>query len=156
MIAQGRLKTAPTGRVGADRDTRRRQQVLSPQRHMAAFDLENTLVASNVVASWGWLATKRMPTAERARLVARTLAEAPRLLGLDRHDRSDFLRHFYRRYRNEFPRLRVRGHPQGLHRRLPRYSVDRIHAVARLSAYSFQRFPAWAAVHRSRQPGWAR
>ena len=98
VIAQGRLKTAPAVRVGIDRDTRRRRQVLSPQRHMAAFDLENTLVASNVVASWGWLATKRMPTAERARLVARTLAEAPKLLDLDRHDRSDFLRYFYRRF----------------------------------------------------------
>ena len=28
----------------------------------------------------------------------RTLAEAPRLLALDRKDRGDFLRHFYRRY----------------------------------------------------------
>ena len=98
VIAQGRLKTAPANRTGADRDTRRRAQVLSPQRHMAAFDLENTLVASNVVASWGWLATRRMPAADRARLVARTLAEAPKLLELDRHDRSDFLRHFYRRF----------------------------------------------------------
>ena len=98
VIAQGRLKTVPSNRTGADRDTRRRAQVLSPQRHMAAFDLENTLVASNVVASWGWLATRRMPAADRARLVARTLAEAPKLLELDRHDRSDFLRHFYRRF----------------------------------------------------------
>ena len=32
------------------------------------------------------------------------------------------------------------------------YSVDRIHAVARLSAYSFQRLPVWAAVHRSLHP----
>ena len=98
VVAQGRLKTAPTLRTGADRDTRRRAQVLSPQRHMAAFDLENTLVASNVVASWGWLATRRIPTLDRARLVARTLAEAPRLLDLDRADRSDFLRYFYRRF----------------------------------------------------------
>ncbi len=98
VIAQGRLKTAPAVRAGTDRDTRRRTQVLSPQRQMAAFDLENTLVASNVVASWGWLATKRMPTSDRARLVARTLAEAPKLLELDRQDRSDFLRYFYRRF----------------------------------------------------------
>ena len=98
VIAQGRLKTGPTSRTGADRDTRRRAQVLSPQRHMAAFDLENTLVASNVVASWGWLATRRMSTGDRARLVARALAEAPKLLDLDRHDRSDFLRYFYRRF----------------------------------------------------------
>jgi HAD superfamily hydrolase (TIGR01490 family) len=72
--------------------------VLSPDRHLAAFDLENTLIASNVVASYSWLATRRLPVADRLRFVARTLAEAPSLLALDRRDRSDFLRHFYRRY----------------------------------------------------------
>ena len=75
-----------------------RRQVLSPERHLAAFDLENTLIASNVVASYSWLATRRLRTDDRLRFVARTLAEAPRLLALDRRDRSDFLRHFYRRY----------------------------------------------------------
>lgn len=78
---------------------RRRQQILSPERHLAAFDLENTLLASNVVASWGWLATRRLPRSEQARIVARALAEAPRLLKLDRADRSDFLRYFYRRFK---------------------------------------------------------
>ena len=78
---------------------RRRQQILSPDRHLAAFDLENTLLASNVVASWGWLATRRLPRSEQARIVARALAEAPRLLKLDRADRSDFLRYFYRRFK---------------------------------------------------------
>jgi HAD superfamily hydrolase (TIGR01490 family) len=65
---------------------------------MAAFDLENTLIASNVVASYSWLATRRLPPDDRARFVLRTLAEAPSLLALDRKDRSDFLRFFYRRY----------------------------------------------------------
>lgn len=78
---------------------RRRQQILSPERHLAAFDLENTLLASNVVASWGWLSTRRLPRSEQARIVARALAEAPRLLKLDRADRSDFLRYFYRRFK---------------------------------------------------------
>ena len=78
---------------------RRRKQILSPDRHLAAFDLENTLLASNVVASWGWLATRRLPRSEQARIVARALAEAPRLLKLDRADRSDFLRYFYRRFK---------------------------------------------------------
>ena len=77
----------------------RRKQILSPDRHLAAFDLENTLLASNVVASWGWLATRRLPRSEQARIVARALAEAPRLLKLDRADRSDFLRYFYRRFK---------------------------------------------------------
>jgi fatty acyl-CoA reductase len=74
------------------------EAVLSPERHMAVFDLENTLVASNVVDSWAWLATRHLDLPQRARLVARTLREAPRLLALDRSDRGDFLRHFYRRY----------------------------------------------------------
>lgn len=78
---------------------RRRKQILSSDRHLAAFDLENTLLASNVVASWGWLSTRRLPRSEQARIVARALAEAPRLLKLDRADRSDFLRYFYRRFK---------------------------------------------------------
>src|SRR5205814_2579448 len=40
----------------------------------------------------------RLPRDDRIRFVLRTLAEAPRLLALDRLDRSDFLRFFYRRY----------------------------------------------------------
>ena len=72
--------------------------MLAPERHFAAFDLENTLIASNVVASYSWLATRRLPREDRLRFIAKTLAEAPSLLALDRRDRSDFLRHFYRRY----------------------------------------------------------
>ena len=72
--------------------------MLSPDRHVAAFDLENTLIASNVVASYSWLATRRLPADDRFRFVMKTLAEAPSLLALDRRDRSDFLRQFYRRY----------------------------------------------------------
>ena len=77
---------------------RLRKQVLDPERHVAAFDLENTLIASNVVESYSFLATRRLNGPERARYVLRTLAEAPGLLKLDKRDRTDFLRHFYRRY----------------------------------------------------------
>ena len=51
--------------------------MLSPDRHVAAFDLENTLIASNVVESYSFLATRRLNTPERIRYVLRTLAEAP-------------------------------------------------------------------------------
>ena len=98
VVAQGRVKTAPSGRTGPTRRDRQRTQVLSPDRHMAAFDLENTVIAANVVMAYGWLATRRLPLDERARLVAKILLEAPSLLALDHRDRSDFLRHFYRRY----------------------------------------------------------
>ena len=98
VVAQGRVKTAPSGRSGPSRKSRQRTQVLSPDRHIAAFDLENTVIAANVVMAYGWLATRRLPMDERARLVAKILLEAPSLLALDHRDRSDFLRHFYRRY----------------------------------------------------------
>ena len=98
VVEHGRVRTTPGGRVGPNREDRLRGQVLSPERQLAAFDLENTLIASNVVASYSWLATRRLPRDERLRFVARTLAEAPSLLALDRKDRSDFLRLFYRRY----------------------------------------------------------
>jgi len=98
IVAHARVRTAPGGRTGASRHERGRRAVLSPDRHLAAFDLENTLIASNVVDSYAWLATRAMPADERARFVVRTLREAPGLLALDRRDRGDFLRHFYRRY----------------------------------------------------------
>ena len=51
-----------------------------------------------MVASYSWLATRRLPREDRLRFVVKTLREAPGLLALDKRDRSDFLRHFYRRY----------------------------------------------------------
>jgi fatty acyl-CoA reductase len=98
IIQHARVKTTPGKTRGTDRPTRLRKQVLDPKRHVAAFDLENTLIASNVVESYSWLATRRLDTPERLRYTLRTLAEAPGLLKLDRRDRTDFLRSFYRRY----------------------------------------------------------
>ncbi|MGZ4716197.1 MAG: HAD-IB family hydrolase [Acidimicrobiales bacterium] len=98
VVEHGRVKSTPGARTGPTRAERLRAQVLSPERHLAAFDLENTLIASNVVASYSLLATRRLPRDDRMRFVAKTLAEAPSLLALDRKDRSDFLRMFYRRY----------------------------------------------------------
>ena len=102
------MRTAPGQRTGPTRSERGRSAVLSPDRHLAVFDLENTLIASNVVESFAWLATRRMPADERARFTLRTLREAPSLLALDRRDRGDFLRHFYRRY-EDAPADRLRA-----------------------------------------------
>jgi alcohol-forming fatty acyl-CoA reductase len=98
VVQHARVRTTPGGRTGEHRSVRLRRQVLDPARHFAAFDLENTLIASNVVASYSWLATRRLPREDRVRFALRTLAQAPSLLAQDRRDRSDFLRHFYRRY----------------------------------------------------------
>lgn len=98
VVRNARVRTTPGKSTNEAREDRLRRQVLSQDRHIAAFDLENTLIASNVVASYAWLATRRLSADDRARFVLRTLAEAPKLLALDRKDRGDFLRYFYRRY----------------------------------------------------------
>jgi phosphoserine phosphatase/nucleoside-diphosphate-sugar epimerase len=100
VVEHGRVKSTPGKSRTPDRMERLRKGVLDPRRHVAAFDLENTLIASNVVESYSYLATRRLNGPERARYVMRALAEAPGLLKLDRRDRTDFLRHFYRRYQD--------------------------------------------------------
>ncbi len=98
VVKAGRVKTTPGAKTGPTRQDRLRGQVLDPTRQLAVFDLENTLIASNVVASYAWLASRQLPDRDRAKFVARTLLEGPALLSLDRQDRSDFLRYFYRRF----------------------------------------------------------
>ncbi len=97
IVEHARVKTTP-GKSTIDRAARLRRNILSPSRHLAAFDLENTLIASNVVESYSFLATRRLNTPERLRYFLRTAKQGPGLLAMDRRDRSDFLRHFYRRY----------------------------------------------------------
>jgi HAD superfamily phosphoserine phosphatase-like hydrolase len=98
IIEHARVNTTGTKRSSGARFDRLRAQVLSPERHFAAFDLEHTILSSNVVTSYAWLATRRLPRDEKLRFAAQLVAEAPTLLKLDRRDRSDFLRSFYRRY----------------------------------------------------------
>ena len=81
VVEHARVRTSPTAkRTMASREERSLKAILSDQPRCAAFDLENTLIASNVVESYAWLATRHLERAERARLVAGLLAEGPRLL----------------------------------------------------------------------------
>ena len=97
-VKMARLKMQPSKGPSVDRNERLRKNVLSEDRHLAVFDLENTLIASNVVASYSWLATRHLDTPDRLRFTLKTMREAPTLWQLDRSDRSDFLRYFYRRF----------------------------------------------------------
>jgi HAD superfamily hydrolase (TIGR01490 family) len=98
VMTHARVRTTPTRSVVASRAERGRAAILSPERHLAAFDLEHTLLASNVVDAYAWLASRHLPANRRAALVADLVKDAPTLLRLDRRDRGDFLRTFYRRY----------------------------------------------------------
>ncbi len=98
VVARARVKTTPGRPAGISRAERARRAILSPDRHLAVFDLEHTLLSSNVVDSYSWLASRHLPFDRRIRFVGQLLAGAPRWLALDRRDRGDFLRSFYRRY----------------------------------------------------------
>ncbi len=98
VVLHARVRTAPGRSTQAPRSERALNAILSPERHLAAFDLENTLVASNVVDAYAWLASRHLGPRRRAAFVAQLVLEAPSLLALDRRDRGDFLRSFYRRY----------------------------------------------------------
>jgi fatty acyl-CoA reductase len=97
-VRQARVRTTGGSRQSESRYERGKRAILSPDRHIAAFDLENTLIASNVVESYSYLASRRLPDDERTRFALDMMRQGPGLLALDRKDRGDFLRHFYRKY----------------------------------------------------------
>ena len=98
VVEHARVRTTPGRSVVEKRPERARRAILSADRHLAVFDLEHTLMASNVVDTYAWLASRHLPAARRARFVADLVRQAPSLLALDRRDRGDFLRSFYRRF----------------------------------------------------------
>ncbi|MHB1988975.1 MAG: HAD-IB family phosphatase [Acidimicrobiales bacterium] len=108
VVEHARVRTLPGKRTLASREERSRKTILSSEPRLAVFDLENTLMASNVVETYAWLATRHLQGPRRARVVAALVAEGPKLLALDRRDRGDFLRSFYRRYEGApVERLRI-------------------------------------------------
>ena len=98
VLEHARVRTKPGKSVVDKRPERQRRAILSPERHLAVFDLEHTLLASNVVDTYAWLASRHLSPAKRARFVAELVRRGPGLLALDRRDRGDFLRAFYRRF----------------------------------------------------------
>ena len=98
VLEHTRVRTKPGKSVVDKRPDRQRRAILSPDRHLAVFDLEHTLMSSNVVDTYAWLASRHLSPARRARFVADLVRQGPSLLALDRRDRGDFLRSFYRRF----------------------------------------------------------
>ena len=98
VVDHARVRTTSARTARSTRQERSTRAILADQRHLAAFDLENTLISSNVVDSYAWLASRHLSTLDRILLTGHLLRETPGLLALDRRDRGDFLRSFYRRY----------------------------------------------------------
>jgi HAD superfamily hydrolase (TIGR01490 family) len=70
----------------------------SGERVAAFFDMDGTLLSSNVVETYLWLRLQEMSTAERTAQVGRIGARLPSLVRAERSDRSAFLRAIYREY----------------------------------------------------------
>ena len=98
VLEHTRVRTKPGKSVVDKRPQRQRRAILSPERQLAVFDLEHTLIASNVVDTYAWLASRHLSPTRRARFVADLARRGPGLLALDRRDRGDFLRSFYLRF----------------------------------------------------------
>jgi alcohol-forming fatty acyl-CoA reductase len=98
VLEHTRVRTKPGKSVVDKRPERQRRAILSSDRHLAVFDLEHTLMSSNVVDTYAWLASRHLSPARRARFVADLVRQGPSLLALDRRDRGDFLQSFYRRF----------------------------------------------------------
>lgn len=65
---------------------------------LAAFDLEGTVIASNMIEAYLWAKLAGKPRSSWAGELAELAAAMPRYLQAERRDRGDFVRTFLRRY----------------------------------------------------------
>ena len=91
VLSGGPTRSDPVrGEVGAART--------DSGRVVAVFDMDGTLLPSNVVESYLWLRLPELSGTRRAREVADVARALPRWLLTERRDRGAFLRAVYRRY----------------------------------------------------------
>ena len=65
---------------------------------LAVFDLDGTLMSSNIVETYLWMRLPELGSAERAREIAKLLRRMPSYIQAERRDRGGLLRAVYRRY----------------------------------------------------------
>jgi len=90
------LRSATSRRTPARAAVRR--ELTRGEGVVAVFDMDGTLLPSNVVESYLWLRLPELSTVRRAREVADVARALPRWLLTERRDRGAFLRSVYRRY----------------------------------------------------------
>lgn len=80
------------------RKKRRKAAEERPGEVAAIFDVDGTLVGSNVVSYYAWLKMREMPAAARPLWAAGFLAKIPFYWALDKVSRAHFNRAFYKNY----------------------------------------------------------
>ena len=97
--------TDPVRRLEAARRRRKARSVTyrdlkaaEPGKVLAAFDLDGTVMTTNVIETYLWLRLPELSLTQRAGELMRVAAQLPNYLGAERKDRGVFLRQVYRRY----------------------------------------------------------
>lgn len=96
--------TAPVRRIDEARRARRRggDPVLKPLSEgpatAAFFDMDGTLLSSNVIETFLWLRLREQDGPEKVAELGRMAARLPSLVRAERRERSAFLRQVYREY----------------------------------------------------------
>ena len=93
---QGAHLPALTTRPG--RKKRKKAAEEKPGDVAAIFDVDGTLVGSNVVSYYAWLRMRELPAAARPLWLAGFLTKIPYYWGLDKISRAHFNRAFYKNY----------------------------------------------------------
>jgi len=97
--------TDPVRRLEAARRRRKARsatyrdlKAAEPGKVLAAFDLDGTVMTTNVIETYLWLRLPELSLTQRAGELMRVAAQLPNYLGAERKDRGVFLRQGYRRY----------------------------------------------------------
>ena len=108
VVRMSRAETAvkkgkqPTGNTAAKAESNTVRAAIERRKGrsdvLAVFDVDGTLVETNVVEYFLWMRLRAQPIEEWPAFMARMLREAPRWLYLERRSRADFQRSFYREY----------------------------------------------------------
>ena len=108
VVRMSRAETAarkgrqPTGSTAARPESNTVRSAIERRRGrgdvLAVFDVDGTLVETNVVEYFFWMRLRAQPLDEWPSFMAQMLREAPRWLYLERRSRAEFQRSFYREY----------------------------------------------------------
>ncbi len=86
-------------RMATKRPQRNVPRAAVPGEGIAAFfDMDGTLLSSNVIEGYLWLRLQELSGAERLGQLGRIATKVPSMVQAERRDRSDFLRTVYREY----------------------------------------------------------
>ena len=85
------------------RKKRRKSELEKPEQVAAIFDVDGTLVGSNVVSYFAWLRMKELPPASALAWLAGFLPKIPYYWALDKVSRSYFNHAFYKNYKGWKP-----------------------------------------------------